>query len=238
VLARSDSLAAALFWLTLVEPVRPDVAGIARQHAWDVARSAAVLGAPAAWGVAGLLAQLADRPVLWELGDDNPPPGWPLGAGVPVGTIGRTPSVPLERQIERARRAFAPPATDDDGAAAAAARAFMTLGVLAARVGDIPRALALAERAAALGDDPVARLNLARWHLTLGDDDAARVQLVAALAARPRRAAGWSLLGVLDARAGRCAAAQRALLRALALDAADHDAVTNLLKLPMCVERR
>jgi tetratricopeptide (TPR) repeat protein len=225
VFAQSDTLAATLFWLTLAEPVRPDVAALVRQHAWDVARTAAVLRVPAAAaGVAGIVRQVAGRPILWEPGDDEPP--LPVAVGVPVGGT----AIPLALQIARVERAFAPPATDDEDGAATAARAYRILGA----GGDLPRAQVLSARAVDLAEDPIARLNLARYRLALHDDARARSDAEASVRALPRRADAWSLLGVIDARAGRCAEAQVHLGRALALDPTDRDALTNLPRLASC----
>jgi tetratricopeptide (TPR) repeat protein len=305
-LARSDSMAAALFWLTLAEPVRPDVAALARQHLWDRERTLAVLGepvsersrrdeatlergpaapregAPSKPGAAGaaaaerangamvsersrreeatlergaaeragaaaaerangatalgdLLAQARarGRAVVWELGDDPAPP---LVPGVPVGWLG-APGLPLAAQVAAAERAFAAPATDEEGTAVVAARAFLDLGALASRGGDLPLAVRLTERALALGDAPLAHVNQARYLLALGDDAGARRHAEAAAARAPGQPGAWSLLGVLDARAGRCAEARRHLERALALDPADHDAILNLTRLALCRAR-
>jgi tetratricopeptide (TPR) repeat protein len=236
VLARSDSLAAALFWLTLVEPVRPDVAGIVRQHAWDVRRSRAVLGTPAAAAdVAGLVrgARAARRAVVWELADDPAPPMLP---GVPVGWIG-APGLPLAAQARLAERAFAPPATDDQGGAEAAARAFMNLGAFLSRAGEMPLAAIYTRRAVELGDDPVAELNLARYLLALHDDAHARRYAEVAAARLPGRAEPQSILGVIDARAGKCDDARARFARALAIDPTDRDATANLARMGQCKAR-
>jgi hypothetical protein len=215
---QSDSLTAGLFWLTLAEPVRPDVAVLARQHAWDVARSAAVLGGG------------ARRAVLWELGGDAQPA--PVVPGVPVGWVAPTAPLPLAAQIARVERVFAD--TGDEDTAATAERATRILGGLAARAGDPATAERLTARAVALGAGPLERLNLARYRLALGDDAGAAPEAEAAARALPARAEAWSLVGVLDARAGRCADAARHLARALALDPADRDANANLARLPLC----
>jgi Flp pilus assembly protein TadD len=56
--------------------------------------------------------------------------------------------------------------------------------------------------------------------------------VLAALEREPASADAWGLLGTLDARAGDLAAARRHLQRALAIDPAQHDARTNLARLP------
>src|SRR5262249_42282607 len=151
------------------------------------------LAGPAPRDVAGLVR--LGRPVVWEVGDDPVPAPWVPGA--PVGWIG-APGLPLDAQIAAAERAFAPPATDHQGGAETPARVLVDLGALASRVRDFPRGVALTERALTLGDDPLARLNLARYLLALGDVPRAQKLAEAALRGLPRRADAWSLLGVID----------------------------------------
>src|SRR4030095_15414564 len=109
-------------------------------------------------------------------------------------------------------------------------------GVMRARAGDLRRGAELVEKSIAIDPLPMAHLNAARYRLALGDEDAARAHAVAAVPAHPDRAPGraprrahpdrasvWSLIGTLDARAGRCAEAARHLDRALELDPNDPD---------------
>src|SRR5262249_5237429 len=199
-------------------------------HAGGGGRRAAVLG-----GGPG-------RAVLWAPGND------PAVVGTPVGAVPPPPPLPLAAQIARVERIFVEggpvglrpaggeaersPLIGDEDTAATAERAFRILGGLAARAGDPATAARLSARAGALR--PAPPHPLARARRSLGAAAGARAEGEAAARALPGRAEVWSLLGVLDARAGRCADAARHLARALALDPADRDANANLARMPLC----
>jgi tetratricopeptide (TPR) repeat protein len=221
-LLRDDSTISLLFWLTLAEPVRPDVAALARQHLPLVERTRAVLGRPAT--LREILA--GERPVVWEIADD---PASGIVPGVPVG---RRSGAPVIADVERIFRGSA---AGDGLARPLIARAFHNAGVLRANSGDLRRGVELVERSLAIAPVPGALLNAARFRFALGED--ARALAEAATRAQPARAAAWSLLGTIDARAGRCADARRHLDRALELDPEDRDARANRPKLGACVER-
>jgi len=235
---REDSTISALFWLTMVEPLRPDVAALARQHLWDVERTAAVLGSKVAPGERAAIERRlleGDRPVVWEIGNDA---SMPVAPGVPVGYVGRLQASGAKAPIADVEKIFAPPAAGDGLARQTIARAFHNAGVMRARAGDLRRGAELVEKSIAIDPLPMAHLNAARYRLALGDEDAARAHAVAAVRAQPDRASVWSLIGTLDARAGRCAEAARHLDRALELDPNDPDARINRPKLAGCVEKR
>jgi hypothetical protein len=237
-LLREDSTLSAGFWLTLVEPVRPDVAVLARQHLWDVERDRAVLARAGtrleATDAAGARRAIVagDRPVVWELGDDPLPAGVPSAMGVPLLSLGKRAAPPLP-DLDRI---FTAAAVADPPAAAVAAKAYNNLAVLVAHAGDRARAAGLAERAVDLHPEPLGLVNAARFRLALGQDGLALRHLEEAARLAPGRAAVWSLLGTLRAREGRCRDARLLLERALRLDPGDEDAKVNLGLLGGCVE--
>ncbi len=225
VMTKSDSMSAELIWLTIAEADRPDVAVLARQHLFDRVRATAVLGADP--GDSTWRAIVASgRPIDWEPVDDAPPPGFAFD--IPIGAVGPAASgVDPRRSIADAERIFAPPATDDEVTRGVAQRAFANLGVEAAGMGDHADAAEVTERAIALDDVPRSRVNAARYRLAMRDEPAARVHVETALAEDPDNAAAWSILGVLDARAGKCADAKKDFNRALAIDPNEPDARSN-----------
>ncbi|RMH40392.1 MAG: DUF2723 domain-containing protein [Deltaproteobacteria bacterium] len=194
VLARSDDTASALFFLSLAEMARPDVAVLVRQHLWDVDRNRAVLARARApvdpvHPVAALAAQA--RPVGWELGADRPPPGIALRAGPVVATWQRGPVsgvADVRAAARRLARVLAGPDGADPNAARAHAAALVSLG----------------------------RLAYAR-----GEFEAAGALFRAAAAVRPDHVAAWVNLGVVADRLGRYREAAELTERALAL-APDH----------------
>jgi hypothetical protein len=221
----SDSLAGELYWLTLVEPVRPDVALLARQHLWDLARDRAVLGSDVPLGVDPLATILGTgRPIAWEIGPDaSPPPGLRVALDVPIAGAD---APDVRRSIARMTRVFAPPATDDEDGRRIAGRAFVALGVMAQGAGDLRTAVDVTERAVALdADDGIALTNAARYHLALGEIEPAR--RLARRAADGGRAAAFALLGVIAANEGKCDEARRLFDRALEIDPAQPDAKGN-----------
>jgi len=212
-LLRSDDLAAGLFWLTLAEPLRPDVAALVRQHLWDVERTRALTGVRT-------VREIRDRPIGWEIGDD-PLPG-PARLDIPLALLGGQGILDAAPTLRRVFDDVGDPETRR-----VARRAWNNLSVLDSLRGNFAAAAAAAEESIALGDDAGARVNAARYRLQLGEDRKARGHAERAVALEPRRADAWALLGIIEARAGRCAEAATAFSRALAIDRDQPDARDN-----------
>jgi hypothetical protein len=119
-LVRSDSLAAGLMYLTVVEGARPDVAWLVRQLLPDWPHTDAAL---ARAGVSQTidrerpLASLLSlgRPVGWELEDDAPPRGLTVSADVPVAGLvtGAPPAGDIARAAARLEAFYAGDGGDD-----------------------------------------------------------------------------------------------------------------------------
>ena len=176
-LLRSDDLAAGFFWLTLAEPVRPDVAALVRQHLWDSERTLAVAGVRT-------LREIRDRPIGWEIGDDALP--GPARLDLPLALLGGQEIADAAPALRRVFDDVGDPETPEGGAPGVEQP--VGVGVLARGSagggGRPPR------RSIALGDDAGARANAARYFLALGKDGRAREHAVRAVALDSRRADG------------------------------------------------
>ena len=175
ILTQTDSLSAGLLFTTVVEGARPDVASIVRQHVADEERVAAVLRASAARPSDRRTAGFPEivesgRPLVWELGIDNPPRIMRLEAGATVATLVKK---------------TGPPPQSRGGDLAKAARDLRTQ--FQDRGDDPSSARHLAHRLTNLG-----RLAFGR-----GLRDQARLLFEAAVAARPSHAAALVNLGTV-----------------------------------------
>jgi tetratricopeptide (TPR) repeat protein len=235
----SDSLAAGLFWLSIVERARPDVAVLVQQHLRDSERVAAVLSrarvGSALDGRTRTLVELG-RPVRWETGVLPPPRGTMLTADLPVATLSPTgeaaPGRPLTETVGLLERIFSEDAIEDDNAQRLATRTWINIGVLLAARNQMDAAVRATERALTVTPaHPTAHLNAARFLLALDRDATAAEHARAAVRLRPGSADAWALLGILYARERRCSEAKAAFDRALALEPAHLDAAPNRAKL-------
>lgn len=125
ILVHSDSTAAGMLFASSVEGVRPDAAVLARRELGNAERVRAALGRagadtrglddrdPLAWIVAHAPA------VTWELGQDPPPLGTALAAGMPLARLVRSPA-----EAEDMSAALGPETSDIRAAVAALERIF------------------------------------------------------------------------------------------------------------------
>lgn len=197
-LARNDSTAAGLMFLTVAEGARPDVVALVRQHVVeDRERTVAMLarsgvGRPfdARTPYDSLLR--TGRALRWEIGDDASPRETRLQAGAPLSLV-----VPI----------------DEPGNRPAAIR------------GEIRAAVDQLEALMAGEDDRIARrvhahalTSLGRLAYGQGDVVTAELLFDSATRVRPEQAQAWINLGVAASRQGRIAAALAHTERALEIE--------------------
>ena len=221
-LARSDSTAAGLMFLTVAEGARPDVTALVRQHLTeDLERTVDLLARSGVAdeefdGAAPYTSMRATgRALRWEMGDDAPPAGSRLVAGAPLSRIEWEPG---EWQDERG------------GEAAPAATRRYTRAEIRAAVDALQTLMAGEDDAIARRTHAHALTSLGRLAYGHGDISTGEILFDSATRVEPGHAASWLNLGVAAARQGRVADALTHTERALEIEPVRTKALLNAIR--------